>query len=396
MSSLIYSIEEPVVLYPYVCSAEGANVRATLDAASGLPQDIGMKRGGLGRVLVAMSGGVDSSVAAALLHEQGVELVGVTLHLWNAEPGRQPGRCCAPEDQEDARKTCDALGIPHYVIDETQAFRSQVVDPFLQSYTDGTTPVPCVACNQHVKLTRLLEVASAFGASHVATGHYVRLAHDAANEPTVLRGVDRAKDQSYFLFGVPRETFKRFLFPLGAMNKAQTREAARRLGVPNADKPDSQSLCFVPDGDISSFVTRQAGQQSAGRIVDEQGEVIGTHDGIHQFTVGQRRGLGLPGGSAKYVLRILPQQRDIVVGSRGALASRRLTATRVSWLQPRPNEAFDALVRIRYRHEPSPARVMPTDTGFTVQFLSDQDAITPGQAAVIYQQETLVAGGYIE
>lgn len=350
----------------------------------------------VGRILVAMSGGVDSSVAAALLREQGYELVGVTLHLWNAEPGRAPGRCCAPEDQEDARRTCDALGIPHYVIDETTAFRSQVVDPFLKSYVHGTTPVPCVACNQHVKLTRLLEVASQFGASHVATGHYARLVRDKANEPCVLRGLDRDKDQSYFLFGVPRSTFKRFMFPLGEMSKTETRQHAERLLVPNAKKPDSQSLCFVPDNDIAGFVTRQAGSQPTGNIVDEAGASLGTHDGIHQFTVGQRRGLGLGGGDAKYVLRILPETRDVVVGSRASLSSRTLTASQASWLLPKPKEPFDALVRIRYRHEPSPAWVIPTDTGFHVEFNAAQTAITPGQAAVVYQHDTLVAGGYID
>ncbi|MCB9667297.1 MAG: tRNA 2-thiouridine(34) synthase MnmA [Myxococcales bacterium] len=348
------------------------------------------------RIVVAMSGGVDSSAAAALLQEQGYDLVGVTLHLWDAEPGRQPGRCCAPEDQEDARRACEALGIPHYVLNETAAFRAEVVDPFLESYTRGSTPVPCVSCNQHVKLGRLIEVADAFGATYVATGHYARLQTNETGGLEVLRGIDRDKDQSYFLFGVPASTLERFMFPLGEMTKPVARMHAERLGVPNWSKPDSQSLCFVPDNDIAGFVSRQSGPQPHGHIMDESGAVLSRHSGIHQFTIGQRRRLGITGKEPRYVLKIVPEDHVVVVGSRAALARRTFSASRASWLIEKPRNPFRALVRIRYRHEPSPAEVTPTQGGFSVEFECEQTAITRGQAAVIYKNETLVAGGYID
>ncbi|MBX3270004.1 MAG: tRNA 2-thiouridine(34) synthase MnmA [Sandaracinaceae bacterium] len=348
------------------------------------------------RVLVAMSGGVDSSVAAALLAEQGYELVGVTLHLWDASGGHSVGRCCAPEDREDARRTCDHLGIPHYVLDERAAFRERVVTPFVEAYRAGTTPSPCVACNQEVKLGRLLDIARDLGATRVATGHYARIEVDASNEIRLLRGVDSEKDQSYFLYGVPTEILARCLFPLGGLEKHETRAHGRRLGVPNWDKKDSQELCFVPDGDVGGFIERETGVRASGEVVDERGEVLATHEGVYRFTVGQRRGLGLGGGAPpRFVLRVLPDAGRVVVGGPDALAQRHARAHAVVWTGPAPSAPFDAEVQIRYRHRAAPALVTPTPEGFAVAFHQAQRAIAPGQAAVVYRGDRVIGGGVL-
>lgn len=347
-------------------------------------------------MLVAMSGGVDSSVAAALLHERGVPLVGVTLHLWDASGGHAVGRCCAPEDREDARRTCDHLGVPHYVFDERREFRSKVVDPFIADYKAGLTPSPCVHCNQQVKLGRLLEIAEELDCTHVSTGHYARIEHDSEGRPTLLRGQDRTKDQSYFLYGVPAPVLSRLILPLGDLQKGRTREEGRRLGVPNWDKGDSQELCFVPDGDVGGFVDRETGEASRGAIVDEAGETLGAHEGVHRFTVGQRRGLGLAGGGApKYVLRIVPETEQVVVGPRDALFADRAAATDVIWTGPAPDGPFDAELQIRYRHRAAPARITPTAGGFEARFVEPQRAIAPGQAAVVYRGEQVIGGGLL-
>lgn len=348
----------------------------------------------VGRVLVAMSGGVDSSVAAALLVEAGHEVVGVTLHLWDAEGEHQVGRCCAPEDRDDARRSCEHIGVPHYVVDERVAFRELVVEPFLDDYRSGRTPSPCVHCNRTVKLDQLMDLADRFGCSHVATGHYARLVHTEQGT-RLLRGRDLHKDQSYFLFGVPQRTLSRLLFPLGERVKDDSRAEARRLGLPNADKPDSQELCFVPDGDVAGFARRERGQTKSGRILAEDGTPLGEHQGIEGFTVGQRKGLGLGGGPARYVLRILPASGDVVVGGDEALLSSRLSAAGVTWIHA-PVGAFDATVRVRYRHSPAPAEVTVTPTGFDVRFEAPQRAITAGQAAVVYLGDEVVGGGFIQ
>lgn len=346
---------------------------------------------------MAMSGGTDSSVAAAALIADGVDVVGVTLHLWDASGQDKVGRCCAPEDRDDARRVCDDLGIPHYVVDERESFLKDVVEPFVASYAEGTTPAPCVRCNQHVKLTKLVALADAFGASHVATGHYARLVRDEDGTMRLFAAVDRLKDQSYFLYGASQATLSRLMFPLGGRSKSDTRDLGRKLNVHNAEKPDSQELCFVPDGKIGDFVEKRTTNGStAGRLLDADGTALAEHDGIHRFTVGQRKGLGLSGGPARYVLRILPDTGDVVVGDAEGLMSVNLRASEAVWTSGKPSGPFDGAVRIRHRHEPASARITPIgDDMFEAVFADPQRAITPGQAAVIYRGEEVVGGGFI-
>lgn len=342
-----------------------------------------------------MSGGVDSSLAAALLAEQGYSVLGVTLHLWDAEGEDKVGRCCAPEDRDDARRTCELLGIPHYVIDERSAFRGHVVDRFLDENRAGRTPIPCVACNQTVKLGRLEEIANSFGADLIATGHYARVARTSKGVE-LLRGRDLDKDQSYFLFGVPQRVLSRLCLPLGEMLKPEAREHAKRLGLPNWAKPDSQELCFVPDGDVRGFVTRHAGNQPEGDVLDEAGNVLGRHRGVAGFTVGQRRGIGIPGKDPRYVLRVIPETQAVVVGPAERLLGHALSAESVTWTTAAPTAPFEGQVRIRSRHRAAQARVTPTTFGFEVKFEAPQSAIAPGQAAVVYQDDRVIGGGYIQ
>jgi len=350
-----------------------------------------------------MSGGVDSSLAAALLVEQGFDVVGVTLHLWDARGESQVGRCCAPEDRDDARKSCEHLGIPHYVLDERDAFRKQVVEPYIDANLGGLTPSPCVGCNQQVKLGRLWGLLGELDAQALATGHYCRIVHGEPGTdgaPQLWRGRDRAKDQSYFLYGVDPAQLGRLRFPLGELDKGQSREEARRLGLPNWDKPDSQELCFVPDGDVRGFIGRQraaAGTTAGteGPVLDEAGNELGKHAGIEGFTIGQRRGVGIAGSEPRYVLRVVPEEHAVVVGPASSLLRASFRADGARWIGTAPAERFEASVRIRHRHVPARAWIAPAGDAFEVELHAPERAVAPGHAAVIYRGDEVVGGGFI-
>ncbi len=353
--------------------------------------------GSKGRVVLGMSGGVDSSVAAALLLKEGWEVLGVTLHLWEAPAGAAAGRCCAPEERYDARRTCDSLGIPHYVFDRREAFLREVVDRFVEERVAGRTPSPCVHCNRGVKLAELLAVADALGADRVATGHYARVVREG-ERVRLLRGIDATKDQSYFLYGIGPGALRRLLCPLGHRRKPEVRAEAERLRLPAARKPDSQELCFVPDGDFGGFLASRGRAPRPGRIVDETGRELGRHEGISLYTVGQRRGLRLGGGVPRYVLRVVPERDELVAAPRDRLQSSSLLASEARWLGRPPRSDEPTTVQIRARHRAAPAVVRIIDEGrrFDVRFEEPQFAITPGQAAVVYRGEEVIGGGIVQ
>jgi tRNA-specific 2-thiouridylase len=351
-----------------------------------------------GRVVVAMSGGVDSSTAAALLVEEGYEVIGATLRLYDASGTAASigGRCCGPRDIEDARATAAHLGIPHHVIDESAAFAAVVVEDFVAEHRAGRTPNPCVRCNERLKFGPLLAFADALGAGSLATGHYARLAAGPAG-PVLGRARDRDKDQSYFLFGVRPEILSRVRFPLGDRSKDEVRALARRFGLPNADKPDSQQICFIPDGDHVGFVARHGGAGPVGAIVDDAtGAALGAHAGTHAFTVGQRRGLpaGAVGGR-RFVVRIDAATGEVRVGPRERLGRDRLAVRDVRWLHGRPAGApLRCAVQIRHHAPALAAWVEPGADGETVVRLDEPAfGVAPGQAAVFYADDDRVLGG---
>jgi tRNA-specific 2-thiouridylase len=366
-----------------------------------------------GTIAVAMSGGVDSSVVAAMLHERGQTIVGLTMQLWNQRrlPQMQtagaPGghRCGSIDDVYDARRVADHWSIPYYVINFEREFEQTVVRPFVNDYLEGRTPIPCTHCNNDVKFERLLATARQIGAGRIATGHYARVWHNAeSGRYELLRAVDENKDQSYFLFGLTQDQLARAEFPLGELTKQEVREIARRLAVPVAEKPESQEICFVPSGNYVRFIESYLQEQGrtavdeAGEIVTTSGEVIGQHNGLHHYTVGQRKGLGIAVGYPVYVVALDRAKNQLVVGEAGKLRRSVCVLRNVNWIPfATPNGPISASVRIRNRHEPAAGTITPIDaTNARVEFGEPQRAITPGQAAVFYNREKVLGGGWIQ
>ena len=363
-------------------------------------------------IAVAMSGGVDSSTVAAVLRAEGHNVVGLTMQLWNQRrlagyegmPEAVQGRCCSLDDVYDARRVAQTIGIPYYVVNHEERFEREVVRPFVEDYLSGRTPIPCSLCNNHLKFDQLLIVARQIGADTLATGHYARVEFDQTRGRWLLkRPADLAKDQTYFLFGLSQEQLSRTIFPLGGMAKPEVRELARKHGLALAEKPDSQEICFVPGGDYKRFLDAYLAEQgeslpdTSGELVTADGQVIGEHNGIHNFTIGQRKGLGVATGSPLYVIQLKGDAGQVVVGNSEDLYSRTLHAKRVNLIAVEDvQQPMRVAVKIRHRHEPAAATLEKSgDDQLLVTFDQPQRAITPGQAAVFYDGDVVVGGGWI-
>lgn len=351
------------------------------------------------RIVVAMSGGVDSSVAAALLAEEGHEVIGLSMQLYDHQQGEvRFGSCCTIDDLYDARRVAAVLGIPHYIVRFERAFREHVIDNFIDEYMAGRTPLPCAHCNSDLKFATLLDRARGFGADRVATGHYAQVEYDTASSRYVLkRGADADKDQSYFLFSLTQEQLGAAAFPVGGLLKPAVRAAAQARGLEVAGKPDSHELCFVADGDRAAFIERETGPRT-GVITDTDGRVLGRHEGVHRFTVGQRKGLGVSAPQPLYVLGLEAATQRVIVGPREALARTSLEASSVNWISGvEPDADLKVQTQIRYRHCAAPATVRALDDNRAeVVFDEPQHAITPGQAVVFYEGDVVLGGGWID
>jgi len=364
-----------------------------------------------GLVAVAMSGGVDSSTVAAVLQQQHRPIVGLTMQLWNQRrlpelqgDGPAQHRCCSLDDVYDAKRVAQHLNFPHYVVNFESQFEDRVVRPFVRDYLSGRTPIACTNCNTDVKFEPLLRMARQIGADRLATGHYARIRRDeSTGRVQLLRALDQSKDQSYFLWGLSQEQLSRSEFPLGELSKDEVREIARRAALPVAEKPDSMELCFVPNGSYVQFIHAYTSENKIplsagdGDIVTESGEVLGRHNGIHNFTIGQRKGLGFAAGKPLYVLAIEPETNRVFVGDDDTLRTTSFEVEAVNWISiPEPTQPIRAAVKIRHKHEPAPAIVeaLPNSRA-RVTFDSPQRAVTPGQAAVFYSDGIVLAGSWI-
>jgi tRNA-specific 2-thiouridylase len=354
------------------------------------------------RMVVAMSGGVDSSVAAALLVDQGHDVVGVSMQLYDQSHGdRRFGTCCTIDDLHEARRAATAIGIPHYIMNFERQFDDHVVRNFVDEYVNGRTPIPCARCNSELKFSTLLDRARGFDADILGTGHYARIKRDDTTGRFVLRrGADPSRDQSYFLFALTQEQLARATFPVGGMVKTEVRAYARQRRLPVADKPESREICFVPDGDYAAFVTRHAGESApaGGEILDRDRRVLGRHEGVHRYTIGQRRGLAVASPVPLYVVAIEPEARRVIVGPREAIDQHELVASNVNWIAGvAPAAPLCVQAQIRYKHGAASATVAPLEGDRAhVVFDDPQPAITPGQAVVFYEGDEVIGGGWIE
>jgi tRNA-specific 2-thiouridylase len=352
------------------------------------------------RVVVGMSGGVDSSATAALLVEQGYDVIGITLKLWPQDcVNRAEDKCCGPQAVTDARAVCHKLGIPYYLVDEAAEFQKMVIDYFAAEYKAGRTPNPCVMCNQHLKFGNFIRKARQLGAEKIATGHFARVERDAATGRMLMkRGMDRRKDQSYFLFSLQQQQLERVIWPLGDKTKSDTRDVARHCQLKTADKEESMEICFVPDRDYGKFLRdAKLVENHAGDIVDIHGQVLGQHEGIEFYTIGQRKGLGIATGKPLYVIAVDPETNLVIVGDDSLLERDEFVIDRCNWiLWDEPAASFEATAKIRYNHPGVPATITPrAGQAAHVKLHTPQRAITPGQAAVFYQDDLVVGGGWI-